>query len=120
MTDDDSNTDLSAFFDAVRAETPRMPAGLAARMMADAERAQAEAGGLARIRREPGWLTQFAAAVGGWYGAGGLVAACAAGVWIGLAPPEGLPDPGLYLLNAETGWDVYESGGLMAAVSEEG
>ena len=121
MTDDDDKTvDLNAFFDAARADVPQMPGALADRMMADANRMQHGAARMARAQRGPGLLAQLAGALGGWYGAGGLVAAGAAGVWIGLAPPEMLPDPGAYLLNADTSLDVFETGGLMAAVAEEG
>lgn len=91
MTDDD----LDGFFAAARREAGPLPAGLAARMQADAARVQAEiaaavpSGGRAR----PGLWQELRAALGGWAGLGGLATAGVAGVWLGLAPPALLPDP---------------------------
>ncbi len=42
--------------------------------------------------RQDGIWSQVATWLGGWGGVGGLVAATAAGVWIGISPPELLPD----------------------------
>lgn len=127
MTTDDkqrgaAGPDLTGFFDAARAVPPTVPPGMADRMVANAARARAEATGrtAARRARGPGWLGQLGAVLGGWYGAGGLAAACAAGVWIGLAPPSGLPDPGALWSDATTAWDVYETGGFLSAAAEEG
>ncbi len=121
---DDKDIDLAAFFDAARADPPAMPGALSDRILADAHRVLADEERLAQARRDagkrPGLRAQLAAALGGWYGAGGLVAACAAGVWIGVAPPQGLPDPGSIWLASDTSWDIYETGGLWAAVSEDG
>lgn len=69
-----------------------LPDGLAARILRDATQVQA---GFAPQPR-PGvgavWQ-QLRVALGGWPAMGGLIAACAAGVWLGLAPPATLPDP---------------------------
>ena len=58
---------------------------------------------------------------GGWQGLGGLVAATCAGFWIGISPPDMLPDTGAVLLGYEIsdtvsfddgaagfGWDAEE------------
>ncbi|UOA26571.1 hypothetical protein DSM107133_01273 [Pseudosulfitobacter sp. DSM 107133] len=45
-------------------------------------------------------------ALGGWQAMGGLVAATCAGFWIGVSPPQYLPDAALSLLGEET---VYET-----------
>lgn len=90
---------------------------LMARVLADAE-------GFRPVMappRQPGIWERLADLVGGWQGMGGLVAATCVGVWIGLSPPDALPDAGAYLLGYETvelmtstaeltsfGWDVEE------------
>jgi len=59
----------------------------------------------AAVVAEP-WWRQMVQALGGWPGAAGLAAACAAGVWIGVNPPaavEGLL--GSDLLLGATGID---------------
>lgn len=121
MTTDDRNSGLEAFFDAARAAPPKAPPGMVSRMTANAEMARTEA-----LRRSgvaaggPGWLAQLSGILGGWYGAGGLAAACAAGLWIGLAPPAGLPDPGAYWAETVSALDLYDSGGFLSAAAEEG
>ena len=70
---------LDAFF-AAAAEAPPMPdAAFLAKLEHDALTALAEGPAPAPA---PGPLRQLLAALGGWPGAAGLAAACAAGVWI--------------------------------------
>ena len=79
----DRDKDLDMLFAEARQAPPKMPDGLADRMMSDALAV------MPRTRREgAGWLAQLGEILGGWYGYGGLAAACAAGVWLGFAPPS--------------------------------
>jgi len=113
---------LDAFFDASRRDVPPMPAELGDRMLADAFAVQADLSGRA-VRRPSaanGFWTQLSDLLGGWYGMGGLAAACAAGVWLGFAPPPGIPDPVGLLIQAETATDIFESQSLILALSEDG
>ena len=121
MTERDFDmTTLDNMFAAARAAPPEMPAGLAARMLADAARESA----FRQTRRAPvaapGWRAQLAEAIGGWFGVGGLAAACAAGLWIGLAPPDGLPDPVGLWEQSQTTYDLLQGSDLALALSEDG
>ncbi|MGB3245256.1 MAG: hypothetical protein WBB25_12020 [Sulfitobacter sp.] len=110
MNDAQKNHDdaaLEAFFDAARADPPMVPQALMARVLADAQAAQPIVGG---------WRT-WLRALGGAPGLGGLVTATCVGVWIGLAPPQQLPDLGGLVLGMDTavdadtyalGWDIEE------------
>lgn len=96
----DLDHDLDQLFAAARAEPMRPGDGLTTRVLDDAARIQDGLVGLdmasARPRPEShpgGWWRQIALALGGWAGLGGLATACAAGVWIGFAPPSDWPDP---------------------------
>lgn len=77
--------DLEHFFAAARgAERPSDD--LVARVLADADAVQAAPASTAAANpsQPRGWLPS----IGGWFGAGGLVAATAAGLFIGIAAPE--------------------------------
>ncbi len=89
MTDD---MDLDQMFATARAERDHLPDALSARMVADATRVQEDRATTEPVVR-PGIWAQLRMSLGGWTGMGGLATACAAGVWIGLAPPDFLPDP---------------------------
>ncbi len=99
MTERKDTEGLDAFFAAAREESP-MPSGdLLARIEAQALAEMPRAG----VRRGgPGLFGQLVQVLGGWQGMAGLAAACAAGVWIGVSPPEGLWS--LYILQ-EAGLD---------------
>jgi len=94
--DEPENTDpLKAFFDAGKAARPEPGDALMARIMADADRVQAERAKApaavtapAPVRR--GWLERLAQALGGWPAMTGLAAATVAGLWIGVSAPAGL------------------------------
>lgn len=82
---------LGEIFAAMRAESAPVPDRLERRVLADAMRVQA---GFANAGTAgSGRWHDLYAILGGWRGLGGLVTACAAGVWIGLSPPSFLPDP---------------------------
>ena len=95
MTDANRDfTELEAFFAEARQGADQMPVGLMGRIMADADRVQTGFGERTTPVRTPGLWAQIMQVLGGWPAMGGLAAACAAGVWIGLAPPSFLPGGG--------------------------
>lgn len=91
--DEPENTDpLTAYFDAGKAARPEPGDALMARIMADADRVQADRAVAAAPVRAPrrGWLTVVTQALGGWPAMAGLATATVAGVWIGVSAPSGL------------------------------
>ncbi len=70
-----------------RDATP-VPDALMTRVLADAARVQAEAAVVAAPVRRPraSWLSM----IGGWRGAGGLVAATVTGLMVGIAAPDSI------------------------------
>ncbi|WP_299938267.1 hypothetical protein [uncultured Pelagimonas sp.] len=92
--------ELDSFFAAARDEEP-MPSGdFMARIEADALSALPEPTRVSTSR--PGLWQQLLQAIGGVPGAAGLAAACATGVWIGVAPPETLTE--YWEQSAESEW----------------
>ncbi len=84
---------LDSFFAAARAEPPQ-PGGdflarIEAQALAEQPAARADAPAVAGLR-PAGVLRQLREALGGWAGMAGLATACAAGIWIGVSPPDGL------------------------------
>lgn len=123
--------DLDALFVAARAEPLRPSAELTSRILADAAQVQAWQAqtaaaenpvhrGLNRGLRHL-WQ-QFQASIGGWPAVGGLAAASAAGLWIGLAPPDFLPDPAQIAGALADGQSdlTYETYDLALLLEEEG
>ncbi|MGE4325297.1 MAG: hypothetical protein AB7E21_04205 [Pseudodonghicola sp.] len=120
---------LDAFFAAARQETIIMPVGLAERMRADAAMVQAGfarplvADGIANSG-SGGLLSQLWGALGGWPALSGMAVACAAGVWLGVSPPNFLPDPlGLVVQQSQPQTDVDVLDGsyvLSTLLQEEG
>lgn len=113
MTDAQRDAELDAMFDSARADPPAVSQALMARVLADAQAAQP------RARRDlAGWLSR----IGGLPALGGFVTATCVGIWIGVAPPETLPDLGGAVLGVEFtaqaddfadeadgfGWDIEE------------
>lgn len=86
MTDDNKMTDaaLEAMFEGARAAPPVVPEALMARVMADA-------GAMQPVAQRSVWREWFST-LGGLSGMGGLITASCLGFWIGVAPPQGLPD----------------------------
>ena len=78
---------LDDLFAEIRQVAPQPSEALMARIAADAATHMP--------RPEPApqgiWATLWDG-LGGWIGAGGLAAATVAGLWIGIAPPDGLAD----------------------------
>lgn len=104
MTERKDMDGLDSFFAAAQEDAP-MPSGdFMARMEAQAlaERPMPASRGTG-----PGLFGQFLQVLGGWQGMAGLAAACAAGVWIGVSPPEalwslyGLQEAGLDVLGVD-------------------
>jgi len=108
---------LESLFDAARADPPQVPEALMARVIADAQTFQPN---IARTRWQgwQGWLR----AIGGLPALGGLVTATCVGFWLGVAPPEGLPDLAGQVLGQQDstaletatgltgfGWDIEET-----------
>ncbi|WP_246175755.1 hypothetical protein [Roseovarius bejariae] len=93
MTDDDrQETRLEAAFEAARAARPEPSAELMARVLADAEAAQAGFAPAPAPRPRSGYLRQFFETLGGWPAMAGLTAAGVAGIWLGVSPDVGLSD----------------------------
>ncbi|MEQ8922893.1 MAG: hypothetical protein RLN94_13605 [Roseovarius sp.] len=92
--DEPENTDpLTAYFDAGKAARPEPGDALMARIMADADRVQAERAKAPAAVSAPerrGWPVRLAQALGGWPAMAGLAAATVAGLWIGVSAPAGL------------------------------
>lgn len=93
----------------VKAADARLPAGLTARIIADAARVQDDwkqaAYRDAPAARVPFWR-QFLSVLGGAPALGGLVAACATGIWLGAAPPQGF-DPLGSVVSTTSALTVY-------------
>lgn len=79
---------LETLFTAARRTGPDPSADLLARVMQDALAVQAEAGHPKGSAAPRGRLAQLRDAIGGWPAMGGLVTATAAGIWIGISPPD--------------------------------
>jgi len=113
MNDDDRSRDtLGVFFDAAQRETPVVSDALMARVAADAVRVQRQTQTQNQIpasRAEQGWRQQLVNVLGGWRGMGALVAACAAGVWLGFAPPADWVDPVQIVMQTESDLEMFET-----------
>ena len=133
MTMADTNEDLNqldTLFAEARHSRPGMPESLRTRVLADAMSMQAEQKGHGAMLQQPARQAlgarvlrncqQFWRAVGGWPAMGGMVAACGAGLWIGLVPPDFLPDPVEILTTpSQTEALPYESYDLTALLDED-
>ncbi|MFC3615760.1 hypothetical protein ACFORG_18550 [Lutimaribacter marinistellae] len=110
--------ELDEMFAAARRE--RMPAALADRMVADAAQVQAGRAKAARVKpkRRPAIWAQLREALGGWTGMGGLATACAAGLWVGLAPPAFMPDPAQLVYESEQEPDLFGGTDLALLLAE--
>ncbi len=107
--------ELDSFFAAAREAEP-MPSGdFMARIEADALAALPDPTAISQAR--PSLWKQLLQAIGGAPGAAGLAAACATGIWIGVAPPETLTD--YWEQSADSGWyDLDPSSGFDFAMME--
>jgi|TARA_R110002012_G_scaffold261274_1_gene443094 hypothetical protein len=94
--DDDA---LEDFFAAARANPPRVTADLQARVLADAEALMPKA----NLLKLP-WHRALWQLFGGAAGLSGLATAAAVGIWVGVAPPDGMPDLAGQFVSGT--WDV--------------
>lgn len=118
MTMDSERDDLEALFAAARDADP-VPGALRTRVLADAAQVQ-EAFSQPVPRPAPRLWPQIRAALGGWAGLGGLATACAAGVWLGFAPPGNWIDP-ILLMQDQAGFDLFQGEDVIAFLDlEEG
>ncbi len=87
---------LETFFAAARADTPQPSGDFLTRMeslaLAEQPLPQQCVTPVTAPAARVGLLRQLRDALGGWAGVAGLATACAAGLWIGIYPPEGLSD----------------------------
>lgn len=109
---DDFDAELDDLFQTARRQTQALPDGLAQRILADAHAQQSTPA--------QGIWPRMRDALGGWPGLGGLVAAGMAGVWLGFAPPDVMPDPIQLVGLSDTGLDLFEVDGWADVLGEEG
>lgn len=109
MTMADEDLKLDHLFADARRDRPTLADDLVVRIQTDAEAIRLERlAPTARPKR--GAWTRLFETIGGWQGFGGLVAASAAGVWIGFAAPAFLPDPANLLTAQDTSYLVADLG----------
>ncbi|WP_050931423.1 hypothetical protein [Aestuariivita boseongensis] len=90
MSDDKlTDTELDALFKAAQRSEPGPSPEWTDRVFRDAQRVLA---GPVAVPPPSLW-SQVVSALGGWQGMGGLAAASAAGLWIGISPPALLDEP---------------------------
>lgn len=112
----DEDRDLEHLFQAARQEAPALPEALTQRILADAAAQQPDAALPVRL----GWRDWVEDFLGGWVGLGGLAAASAAGIWLGFAPPSGLPDAGAVLIGqGGQAVDVFQGNDMVLALAED-
>lgn len=107
ISDDDRDLDL--LFAEARRSSPELPDDLGVRILTDAEAVRLERTRPA-VPANRGLFRGLYAAVGGWQGLGGLVAASVAGVWVGFSAPSFLPDPARYFVSQDTSYLVADLG----------
>ena len=104
---------LDDIFAVARATAPEPTDYLRRRVLTDAAQVQAGFEQLQPVISGAvpagGWFRQVANALGGWAGLGGLATACAAGIWIGFAPPAIWPDPASLVIQEDSGFDLFQS-----------
>lgn len=109
MTMADNDMELDHLFAQAKRDSAALPDDLAVRIQEDAEAVRlARFGSTAQPGRAP-W-TRILDNIGGWQGFSGLVAASAAGVWIGFSAPAYLPDPANLLVSQDAGILVADLG----------
>ncbi|WP_254428647.1 MULTISPECIES: hypothetical protein [Ruegeria] len=106
MAEDDMK--LDQLFAQARQARPELPDDLAVRILTDAETVRLDRMKPADPPRSV-WA-RLLDGIGGWQSMGGLVAASAAGVWIGFAAPDFLPDPATIIFPQDTSFVVADLG----------
>ena len=117
MTDKNNEfPELEGLFDAARQNKPVLSDDLHARIMSDAMSVMPS--NVVSIPSDnTSWWRRWLEPLGGWPALGGMVTACAAGIWIGIAPPASLPDPIQFVQSADT--DLFGEIELLTTLSEE-
>lgn len=103
MTDQNNPTgaEIDALLAELAAAEPEPGQALLNRMMADAEAVSAVQFAPVPKSRPSVW-SEILAAIGGWGAVAGLSTATFAGVWLGIAPPDAMPDVSQWFLNDST------------------
>ncbi|MFY2825994.1 hypothetical protein [Ruegeria sp. MALMAid1280] len=104
----ENDTELDQLFAQARQTRPELTDDLAVRILTDAETVRLDRLKPAAQPR-PVW-SRILDGIGGWQSMSGLVAASAAGVWIGLSAPGFLPDPATIIYPQETSFVVADLG----------
>ncbi|WP_170758920.1 hypothetical protein [Ruegeria lacuscaerulensis] len=107
MAEDDM--ELDQLFAQARQNRPELPDDLAVRILTDAESVRLDRLAQAAQPPRPLWVRMLDG-IGGWQGMSGLVAASAAGVWIGFSAPGFLPDPAAYIYAQDVTFVVADLG----------
>ncbi|NRB19076.1 MAG: hypothetical protein HRU33_16315 [Rhodobacteraceae bacterium] len=121
-----ANQTLDDLFAAARETPVPLPEHLVTAIMNDALVARAEnlvptpkQNMPSRTRLRAGVWRQLMFAIGGLPALGGLAAACAVGVWVGLAPPSFLPDPAQLVGYSNSTLVPYKGYDLAVVLGEE-
>jgi hypothetical protein len=117
--DKDSQDDLAEFFEAAKRQSPDLPAGLAERILQDAD--QVQEGYVIHAQNRPatsGLFHGLRDVLGGWPAVAGLMTACTAGVWLGFAPPDSLPDAFVISSLIQDNIDMFDADGLTTGWNE--
>ncbi|MEO1107764.1 MAG: hypothetical protein AAFX90_07570 [Pseudomonadota bacterium] len=105
----DKDMELDHLFAEARQRRDALPDDLVVRIQTDAEAVRLER--LSKLSRPTqGLWSRVTDQLGGWQGLGGLVAASAAGVWIGFSAPAFLPDPASFVGGQDTAYLVSDLG----------
>lgn len=102
--------ELDQLFAQARQARPELPDELVVRILTDAEAERVERTKPAAASPQRSIWPRLLDGIGGWHGMGGLVAASAAGVWIGFSAPDFLPDPASLIYPQETSFVVADLG----------
>ncbi|KUJ79295.1 hypothetical protein AVO44_08670 [Ruegeria profundi] len=101
--------DLDQLLAKARQTRPDLPDDLAVRIVTDAETVRLDRLKPESSSRRSVWMRMLDG-IGGWQSMGGLVAASAAGVWIGWSAPDFLPDPAAIIYPQENSFVVADLG----------
>lgn len=117
--DRDTDVDLTDFFAAAKRESPEMSSELMGRMRQDAD--QVQNGFSAAPPDRPvtsGLFRGLRDVLGGWPAMAGLATACTAGVWLGVSPPDALPDTFVISSLLVENIDMFDADGLTTGWNE--
>ena len=106
MAEDDM--ELDQLFAQARQTRPELSDDLTVRIQMDAETVRLDRIKAAAPQRSA--LGRLLEGIGGWRSMGGLVAASAAGIWIGVSAPGFLPDPATIIYPQDTSFTVADLG----------